>query len=713
MRFKLGVMVPYPCKGPFKRMNKETITKDITLDFLRCNRCGKCRAVCPVVPVFKEEWASARGKVELAEVYFRDGKLDEKKLYAVFDYCLQCMTCEENCPSGVRANELVMAVRADLARKGRVPWIKRMALRMLRGMDNLAFKLMRGFHISREWVAGAFYGVRGRRNLQYHNATQSVGQQGRVSGAQSERSLQHFSQPKGTEQQVRVSEVQREEPLKYSPQNQYAGKRDRAGGAQRERTRKEALHGIGGKSFLSALFPLLGWPRARVVPLPVSKPFLKVAREFYPADGLDIRLPSGVRIDDVPFPEGSEGGRSLLSLLNGALSNDAEPGSTELRRALDFIRGELKVLQDDMPGALDLDKASRLVLRIAVARKANMARGLRSYYFVGHAVNHFFPEEAEALVFLLNVLGVDVLVPKDQLCCGAPVYYAGDLEGAVEYAERALERLSKKEYSFIVTSCATGGHMLKREYPRLLGLVKDTHFRVRWDKKTEAFVRDDAGSGSSGVVAGEDPKLQIAQSIFTEKVQGRIFDINEVVARMLGFEKREESLQDLISGSGQENSGKITGSEYGSAQGDKEEYKSKQLTERPLVTYHHPCHLNRGQDVNWQPEEILRSLPGFRYEQMEDADRCCGGGGAFTFAHAKASDRIADRKVEAIAKLKPDILATSCPICRVQLTDIIERHLVLERERDGKEPLSVAVTSTTELIVEDILKVLMVEGTEK
>jgi len=648
----------------FGDMKKETVAKDITLDFLRCNRCGKCRAVCPVVPVFNEEWASARGKVELAEVYFRDGKLDEKRLYAVFDYCLQCMTCEENCPSGVRANELVMAVRADLARKGRVPWIKRMALRMLRGMDNLAFKLMRGFHISREWVAGAFYGVRGRQHLQYPSATRSVGQQGGVN-----------------------------EP-------------------HHKKVDMEALHGVGGKSFLSALFPLLGWPRARVVPLPVSKPFLKVAREYYPADELDVRLPSGARIDDVPLPEGSEGARRIFSLLNGSLSNDAEPGSTELRRALNFIRGELKVLQDDVPGALDLEKASRLVLRIAVARKANLARGLRVYYFIGHAVNHFFPEEAEALVFLLNVLGVDVLVPKDQLCCGAPVYYAGDLEGAVEYAEKAIERLGNKEYSFIVTSCATGGHMLKREYPRLLGLVSDTHFRVRWDKKTEAFVRDEAGNISSGEGAGEDPKLKSARAIFTEKVQGRIFDINEVVARMLGFENREESLQDLISGSEQENLRNIVKSESSTAQEGQEEDRSEQLTERPLVTYHHPCHLNRGQDVNWQPEEILRSLPGFRYEQMEDADRCCGGGGAFTFAHAKASDRIADRKVEAIAKLRPAIVATSCPICRVQLTDLIERHLMLERERNGEEPLRVVVRSTTELLVEDILKILRVEGRE-
>lgn len=44
--------------------------RDVTRDFLLCNRCGTCRYVCPLLPVFREEWAGARGKVELAEAFF-------------------------------------------------------------------------------------------------------------------------------------------------------------------------------------------------------------------------------------------------------------------------------------------------------------------------------------------------------------------------------------------------------------------------------------------------------------------------------------------------------------------------------------------------------------------------------------------------------------------------------------------------------------------
>ena len=37
--------------------------RNLTDDFLLCNRCGACKAVCPVADVLSEEWASARGKV--------------------------------------------------------------------------------------------------------------------------------------------------------------------------------------------------------------------------------------------------------------------------------------------------------------------------------------------------------------------------------------------------------------------------------------------------------------------------------------------------------------------------------------------------------------------------------------------------------------------------------------------------------------------------
>ena len=118
--------------------------KDITDDLLLCNRCGTCRSVCPLLSVEREEWAGARGKVEIAEAFFRGENLDDDEVRKVFDYCLHCMACEESCPSGMRADEIVMAVRAEMARRGKLPRLKRLGLKVLGGADAALFTIDAG-----------------------------------------------------------------------------------------------------------------------------------------------------------------------------------------------------------------------------------------------------------------------------------------------------------------------------------------------------------------------------------------------------------------------------------------------------------------------------------------------------------------------------------------------------------------------------------------
>jgi len=121
----------------------------------------------------------------------------------------------------------------------------------------------------------------------------------------------------------------------------------------------------------------------------------------------------------------------------------------------------------------------------------------------------------------------------------------------------------------------------------------------------------------------------------------------------------------------------------------------------PVVTYHHPCHLKRGQGVGWEPEVVLKKLPGHRYVRMPDADRCCGGGGMFTFFKSESSEGVAKRKMDGVAKVNPDIVATACPLCRVQLMDMLHRRFVIERQEKGEKPLSIPVRTPAELFLED------------
>lgn len=85
------------------------------------------------------------------------------------------------------------------------------------------------------------------------------------------------------------------------------------------------------------------------------------------------------------------------------------------------------------------------------------------------------------------------------------------------------------------------------------------------------------------------------------------------------------------------------------------------------VTYHDPCHLVRAQGVAAAPRDLLKSIGGLVFKEMAEADRCCGGGGAFALTHYDVSMKILERKMGNIAETGADIVASGCPSCRMQL----------------------------------------------
>ena len=86
------------------------------------------------------------------------------------------------------------------------------------------------------------------------------------------------------------------------------------------------------------------------------------------------------------------------------------------------------------------------------------------------------------------------------------------------------------------------------------------------------------------------------------------------------------------------------------------------------VTYHDPCHMSRYQGVVKEPRELLKKISGLTYAEMPEADRCCGGGGAYHVTHYEQSMKVLERKMENLKKTEADILTTECPGCIVQLS---------------------------------------------
>jgi glycolate oxidase iron-sulfur subunit len=88
------------------------------------------------------------------------------------------------------------------------------------------------------------------------------------------------------------------------------------------------------------------------------------------------------------------------------------------------------------------------------------------------------------------------------------------------------------------------------------------------------------------------------------------------------------------------------------------------------VTYHDSCHLRKSLGVFAQPRTILKSLQGYEYVEMPEAERCCGSGGSFTLKHYDLSKQIGKRKRDNIIAVRPDVVAAACPACMMQIMDM-------------------------------------------
>jgi Fe-S oxidoreductase len=83
--------------------------------YLQCIRCGLCLAVCPTYRATLNEADSPRGRIALARAQ-GETRLARSDNYAdKFYRCLLCAACENICPSGARAIDVLQGTRDDAA----------------------------------------------------------------------------------------------------------------------------------------------------------------------------------------------------------------------------------------------------------------------------------------------------------------------------------------------------------------------------------------------------------------------------------------------------------------------------------------------------------------------------------------------------------------------------------------------------------------------
>jgi Fe-S oxidoreductase len=130
---------------------------------------------------------------------------------------------------------------------------------------------------------------------------------------------------------------------------------------------------------------------------------------------------------------------------------------------------------------------------------------------------------------------------------------------------------------------------------------------------------------------------------------------------------------------------------------------------RKTVAYHTPCDLGRGSGVYTEPKDVLRYVTRLQKTDFEDENSlCCGGSlGNMKTSHLEKTMIARDAAI-ALTKGNPDILATSCPLCKktlgavtgtkvADISEIVAEALILpqiKRKKPGphlklKEPASI------------------------
>lgn len=98
----------------------------------------------------------------------------------------------------------------------------------------------------------------------------------------------------------------------------------------------------------------------------------------------------------------------------------------------------------------------------------------------------------------------------------------------------------------------------------------------------------------------------------------------------------------------------------------------------PRLSFHSPCTLQHGQQLNGNVEAILTRL-GFKLTTVADSHLCCGSAGTYSILQKDISMKLRDNKLSALQQESPQIIASANIGCLMHLrsgTDVPVMHWI-------------------------------------
>lgn len=111
-----------------KNTDEQRYFKEVKEIVAQCDRCGTCLTVCPLFGAKDIESSSARGKNNVARGMIQGVIKPSAEVLDVVNFCLLCRTCVDNCPSKVKTDEAMIAIRQYFADRQGGPGAKYKAL---------------------------------------------------------------------------------------------------------------------------------------------------------------------------------------------------------------------------------------------------------------------------------------------------------------------------------------------------------------------------------------------------------------------------------------------------------------------------------------------------------------------------------------------------------------------------------------------------------
>jgi glycolate oxidase iron-sulfur subunit len=253
----------------------------------------------------------------------------------------------------------------------------------------------------------------------------------------------------------------------------------------------------------------------------------------------------------------------------------------------------------------------------------------------------FYPGVNAATARVLAAEGCDVIIPRDQGCCGALSLHSGRAGEAVRFAQQTIATFESAGVDVIVVNSAGCGSAMK-EYERLFaGLAEDAG-------------EQEAGTGASPAQAGR--REAASWSTRAALLSARVRDFAEFLDELGPVAARQPI---------------------------------------PVrAAYHDACHLAHAQRITAAPRALLRAIPELELLELRDAGLCCGSAGVYNLLQPEAAAALGSRKADSVIASGACLLISANPGCTLQISSALAARGVALRTAHTAEILDASINGT-------------------